>query len=129
MGWPGTWPGQNRLREGTDATDADVRSLLVRLTWCSVLPHSRADIALIGLAVMGQNLILNMNDHGFVVSEGKRCSERLTHSLEWKLSFLWVGVFYFLSGVCCFLLWVITWAALCPIARENQQCLPIPSSH
>ena len=25
------------------------------------------DIALIGLAVMGQNLILNMNDHGFVV--------------------------------------------------------------
>uniref|UniRef100_A0A2K5DJB2 6-phosphogluconate dehydrogenase, decarboxylating n=1 Tax=Aotus nancymaae TaxID=37293 RepID=A0A2K5DJB2_AOTNA len=26
-----------------------------------------ADIALIGLAVMGQNLILNMNDHGFVV--------------------------------------------------------------
>lgn len=35
----------------------------------SVLSHSRADIALIGLAVMGQNLILNMNDHGFVVSE------------------------------------------------------------
>jgi len=28
----------------------------------------RADIAVIGLAVMGQNLILNMNDHGFVVS-------------------------------------------------------------
>ena len=28
----------------------------------------RGDIALIGLAVMGQNLILNMNDHGFVVS-------------------------------------------------------------
>lgn len=28
-----------------------------------------ADIAVIGLAVMGQNLILNMNDHGFVVSE------------------------------------------------------------
>lgn len=27
----------------------------------------RADIALIGLAVMGQNLILNMNDHNFVV--------------------------------------------------------------
>uniref|UniRef100_A0A8C3UM27 6-phosphogluconate dehydrogenase, decarboxylating n=1 Tax=Catharus ustulatus TaxID=91951 RepID=A0A8C3UM27_CATUS len=26
-----------------------------------------ADIALIGLAVMGQNLVLNMNDHGFVV--------------------------------------------------------------
>src|SRR5437773_7348210 len=27
----------------------------------------RADIALIGLAVMGQNLILNMNDRGFTV--------------------------------------------------------------
>uniref|UniRef100_A0A673NQX0 6-phosphogluconate dehydrogenase, decarboxylating n=1 Tax=Sinocyclocheilus rhinocerous TaxID=307959 RepID=A0A673NQX0_9TELE len=30
-------------------------------------PRHVADIALIGLAVMGQNLILNMNDHGFVV--------------------------------------------------------------
>jgi 6-phosphogluconate dehydrogenase len=29
--------------------------------------EAKADIALIGLAVMGQNLILNMNDHGFVV--------------------------------------------------------------
>ena len=28
---------------------------------------AQADIALIGLAVMGQNLILNMNDHGLVV--------------------------------------------------------------
>ena len=27
-----------------------------------------ADIALIGLAVMGQNIVLNMNDHGFVVA-------------------------------------------------------------
>src|SRR6202453_4445802 len=27
----------------------------------------KADIALIGLAVMGQNLILNMNDNGFTV--------------------------------------------------------------
>ena len=26
-----------------------------------------ADIGVIGLAVMGQNLILNMNDHGFTV--------------------------------------------------------------
>src|SRR2546428_7332115 len=29
--------------------------------------ESQGDIALIGLAVMGQNLILNMNDHGFTV--------------------------------------------------------------
>jgi 6-phosphogluconate dehydrogenase len=28
----------------------------------------RADIALIGLAVMGQNLVLNMNDHGYTVA-------------------------------------------------------------
>lgn len=28
----------------------------------------KADIAVIGLAVMGQNLILNMNDHGFTVA-------------------------------------------------------------
>ncbi|MEO7033844.1 MAG: NAD(P)-binding domain-containing protein, partial [Polyangiaceae bacterium] len=27
-----------------------------------------SDIALIGLAVMGQNLVMNMNDHGFTVS-------------------------------------------------------------
>ena len=35
--------------------------------WCGLLCF-RADIALIGLAVMGQNIILNMNDRGFVVS-------------------------------------------------------------
>src|SRR5262245_52656597 len=29
--------------------------------------ETKADIALIGLAVMGQNLILNMNDHGYTV--------------------------------------------------------------
>lgn len=29
---------------------------------------SEADIGLIGLAVMGQNLVLNMNDHGFKVA-------------------------------------------------------------
>jgi 6-phosphogluconate dehydrogenase len=31
-----------------------------------------ADIALIGLAVMGQNIILNMNDHGYVVAAYNR---------------------------------------------------------
>ena len=29
---------------------------------------AKADIGLIGLAVMGQNLVLNMNDHGFKVA-------------------------------------------------------------
>jgi 6-phosphogluconate dehydrogenase len=32
----------------------------------------KADIALIGLAVMGQNIILNMNDHGYVVAAFNR---------------------------------------------------------
>jgi len=32
------------------------------------MSEARADIALIGLAVMGQNLVMNMNDHGFTVS-------------------------------------------------------------
>lgn len=30
--------------------------------------EARADIGMIGLAVMGQNLVLNMNDHGFTVA-------------------------------------------------------------
>jgi len=29
---------------------------------------AKADIGLWGLAVMGQNLVLNMNDHGFKVA-------------------------------------------------------------
>ena len=28
----------------------------------------QADLGLIGLAVMGQNLVLNMNDHGFTIA-------------------------------------------------------------
>src|SRR6186713_490614 len=35
------------------------------------------DIALIGLAVMGQNLILNMNDHGFTVVAYNRTTEKV----------------------------------------------------
>src|SRR5689334_14454851 len=37
-----------------------------------------ADIGLIGMGVMGENLILNMNDHGFVVS----CWNRTTSKLD-----------------------------------------------
>ncbi|HEY5041814.1 MAG TPA: decarboxylating NADP(+)-dependent phosphogluconate dehydrogenase, partial [Verrucomicrobiae bacterium] len=40
-----------------------------------------ADIALIGLAVMGQNLILNMNDHGFTVAAFNRTVEKVDHFL------------------------------------------------
>ncbi|MBI5774905.1 MAG: decarboxylating NADP(+)-dependent phosphogluconate dehydrogenase [Verrucomicrobia bacterium] len=37
----------------------------------------QGDIALIGLAVMGQNLILNMNDHGFTVVAYNRTTEKV----------------------------------------------------
>jgi 6-phosphogluconate dehydrogenase len=39
------------------------------------------DIALIGLAVMGQNLILNMNDHGFTVVAFNRTVEKVDRFL------------------------------------------------
>ncbi|RUS26190.1 6-phosphogluconate dehydrogenase, decarboxylating [Jimgerdemannia flammicorona] len=41
-----------------------------------------ADIGLIGLAVMGQNLILNFNDHGFVVCAYNRTISKVDHFLE-----------------------------------------------
>ena len=37
----------------------------------------KADIAVIGLAVMGQNLILNMNDHGFTVVAYNRTTSKV----------------------------------------------------
>ncbi|KAJ1980245.1 phosphogluconate dehydrogenase (decarboxylating) gnd1 [Dimargaris xerosporica] len=40
-----------------------------------------ADIGLIGLAVMGQNLILNMNDHGFKVCAYNRTVAKVDHFL------------------------------------------------
>jgi 6-phosphogluconate dehydrogenase len=43
--------------------------------------EAKADIALIGLAVMGQNLILNMNDHGFTVVAYNRTVEKVDHFL------------------------------------------------
>jgi 6-phosphogluconate dehydrogenase len=41
----------------------------------------KGDIALIGLAVMGQNLILNMNDHGFTVVAHNRTVEKVDQFL------------------------------------------------
>ncbi|KAL0089352.1 6-phosphogluconate dehydrogenase, decarboxylating [Phycomyces blakesleeanus] len=41
-----------------------------------------ADIGLIGLAVMGQNLILNMNDHGFTVCAYNRTTSKVDLFLE-----------------------------------------------
>src|SRR5213082_2370965 len=42
----------------------------------------KADIALIGLAVMGQNLILNMNDHGNVVAAFNRTVSKVDEFLN-----------------------------------------------
>lgn len=42
----------------------------------------RADIGLIGLAVMGQNLILNMADHGFVVCAYNRTTAKVDEFLS-----------------------------------------------
>ncbi len=43
--------------------------------------ESKADIAVIGLAVMGQNLILNMNDHGFIVAAYNRTVSKVDEFL------------------------------------------------
>src|SRR5262245_345462 len=42
----------------------------------------KADIAVIGLAVMGQNLILNMNDHGFTVVAFNRTTSKVDDFLN-----------------------------------------------
>lgn len=39
--------------------------------------NRQADIGLIGLAVMGQNLVLNMNDHGYTVAVFNRTVEKV----------------------------------------------------
>ena len=43
--------------------------------------EQKADIALIGLAVMGQNLVLNMNDHGYTVAVYNRTVSKVDHFL------------------------------------------------
>ncbi len=42
----------------------------------------KADIAVVGLAVMGQNLILNMNDHGFKVVAYNRTTSKVDEFLN-----------------------------------------------
>jgi 6-phosphogluconate dehydrogenase len=43
--------------------------------------EAQADIGVVGLAVMGQNLILNMNDHGFTVVAFNRTVEKVDNFL------------------------------------------------
>src|SRR5215471_10391131 len=57
------------------------------------MPEPTADIALIGLAVMGQNLIMNMNDHGFTVVAYNRTTAKVSkvigaHSIEEMIGLL-----------------------------------------
>ncbi|MFQ5614175.1 MAG: decarboxylating NADP(+)-dependent phosphogluconate dehydrogenase [Anaerolineae bacterium] len=44
--------------------------------------EAKADIGLIGLAVMGQNLVLNMNDHGFIVAAYNRTVSKVDEFLR-----------------------------------------------
>ena len=44
--------------------------------------EAKADIGLIGLAVMGQNLVLNMSDHGFTVAVFNRTLEKVDRFVE-----------------------------------------------
>ena len=43
---------------------------------------AHADVGLIGLAVMGQNLVLNMNDHGYTVAVYNRTTSKVDAFLE-----------------------------------------------
>src|SRR5580700_9976208 len=46
------------------------------------MTQMKADIGLIGLAVMGQNLVLNMNDHGFAVAVFNRTVSKVDDFLS-----------------------------------------------
>ncbi|MDE3195853.1 MAG: decarboxylating NADP(+)-dependent phosphogluconate dehydrogenase, partial [Acidobacteriota bacterium] len=46
------------------------------------MPEASCDIGLIGLAVMGQNLVLNMNDHGFKVAVYNRTVSKVDEFLS-----------------------------------------------
>src|SRR6185437_7275459 len=45
------------------------------------MPEATCDIGLIGLAVMGQNLVLNMSDHGFRVAVFNRTTSKVDEFL------------------------------------------------
>ena len=46
------------------------------------MSETRADIGLVGLAVMGQNLVLNMDDHGYTVAVYNRTTSKVDEFLE-----------------------------------------------
>src|SRR4030042_1728184 len=51
----------------------------------------KADIGLIGLAVMGQNLVLNMNDHGFRVAVFNRTLAKVDDFIDLLIQYLEPG--------------------------------------
>jgi NAD binding domain of 6-phosphogluconate dehydrogenase len=65
-------------------------------TSSSPLPHRKADIALIGLAVMGQNLILNMDSKGFVVCAYNRTVDKVSSECKAISSPDWTNNFSYL---------------------------------
>ena len=48
-------------------------------------PRATADIGLIGLAVMGENLVLNMASHGFTVAVFNRTTSKVDAFLSGRL--------------------------------------------
>src|SRR5689334_13676456 len=46
------------------------------------MPNANCDIGLIGLAVMGQNLVLNMNDHGYKVAVFNRTTSKVDEFIQ-----------------------------------------------
>src|SRR5881227_2849727 len=45
-------------------------------------PTATADIGLIGLAVMGENLVLNMESHGYTVAVFNRTTSKVDHFIS-----------------------------------------------
>ncbi|HET8808363.1 MAG TPA: NAD(P)-binding domain-containing protein, partial [Methylophaga sp.] len=48
----------------------------------TAIEKRQADIGLVGLAVMGQNLVLNMNDKGFTVAVYNRTPSKVDEFIE-----------------------------------------------
>jgi len=62
-----------------------------------------ADIGLVGLAVMGENLVLNMESHGFTVAVFNRTTARVDEFLAGRGKGLKVRDFGALFYVLCYL--------------------------
>ena len=118
-----SWPTRNtcvgrrtRKRIATDKQKAHVaRSGISSVI--SIMPikkgsescKEKADIGLIGLAVMGENLILNMANHGFTVC----CYNRTTSKVRPPISLC-------LRAVCMALTWIARWTTFWRVAPRAK---------